>query len=235
MPFPRAEKSVMQRKILLIEDKPLTRTGLYVVLSKDPSLCICCERKRPEAVLNTPDCFSPNLILLDVACKNGGQVTLLRQLRKTFPETPLVVIAGRPCLRHADAALQSGVRGYLLNTDPPERLIQALHRVLDGGLFVSPAVNQQLLTTLVDRRADDTINPMVALSLRELQVFEQTGQGHSTVEIADAMHISPKTVDTYRRRIRQKLHLRSHTAFMQHALSWWVEHNGLGADRRSRA
>lgn len=210
----------VSRRILIVEDHPLTRQGLALVLAGQPDLAVCgfaataaeaCELIRREA---------PDLVLVETSVPGLQGFAFIRQLHAQWPALHLFVFTHNGTAPCAERAIRAGARGYVVKQEPEAVLLQALRHVLDGGLYVSRRLNDQLLLMIATDHAGYLPSPAEVLSRQELACFELTGQGLGTQEIAARLHISVKTVESYRLRTKKKLHLHSVTELVQHAVQW---------------
>jgi DNA-binding NarL/FixJ family response regulator len=125
---------------------------------------------------------------------------------------------------YAERALRAGALGYVNKDQATDRIVEAIRRVLEGKVYLSEAAADRLLQRAVGTVRDEvTRSPLEALADRELEVFRLIGQGVKTAEIAEQLHLSVKTVETYRDRIRKKLDLSDGTRLARHATQWVLE------------
>jgi DNA-binding NarL/FixJ family response regulator len=123
-------------------------------------------------------------------------------------------------------AIRAGAKGYIMKMEAGDVIVKAVRQVLNGGIYVSEEINERLLQSMATGgRERITQSPLEVLSDRELEVFELTGHGNSTRDIAERLHLSVKTVESYRARIKNKLNLDSATELMKHAVQWVESEN----------
>ena len=128
--------------------------------------------------------------------------------------------------------LRAGARGYIMKEAGGENLLVAIRQVLSGQVYISPAVSAKIIDDFSGRRPRGSKSPIEKLTDREFEIFQLVGHGKSTREIAQQLHLSPKTVDVHRGRIKEKLELRDATALVRYAVRWVeVENNGGGQGR----
>src|SRR5690606_25160670 len=143
------------------------------------------------------------------------------------PDVAVLVVSRHDEALYAERAIRAGARGYVVKLEAGEVIVKAVRRVLAGGVYVSEEINERLLVGMATGRSSMTESPLEVLSDRELEVFELTGRGLGTRDIAERLHLSVKTVESYRARIKNKLNLNTATELMQHAVQW-VESEGEG-------
>ncbi len=209
-----------KRKILIIDDQPLARRGLTLTIESEPDLAVCCDCGCLGEIVDGLEERTPDLAIVELSPGGGNGVEVVKRLHEARPNLPILVLALHDDPLHAAHALRAGARGYLTRTDDPETVVAAIRRLLEGGLYVSDQLNERLLLGLA--REPDTLflSPPEVLSKRELQVFEFTGRGVGTSEIAAKLNVSVKTIESYRHRIKTKLRLHSATELVQSAVRW---------------
>jgi DNA-binding NarL/FixJ family response regulator len=161
----------------------------------------------------------PDLVTVDLSLPDMSGFELVRQIAEAHPNVRVLVISHFENATCAGRALREGARGFVGKSESTEVLITALTRILDGGIYVSRPIQDRLLRDLMTQKEDGR-SPLEVLSTRELDVFEMTGEGLGTREIAERLNLSVKTVESYRRRVRAKLKLPSNPRLMQEAVRW---------------
>lgn len=202
-------------RIILADDHPLIRTGLRTILQEEGELQLVGEADSGSALLELLPRVAADVLLLDISMPGPGFAGLMRQIRAGWPGLRVLVLSVQPEDQYAVSALRAGAAGYLSKEQSPERLIAAIRRVHAGGRFISPA----LVERLAEELSPDRIRPPhLTLSEREHQVLTLLGGGRTTKQIAAELGLSPKTVSTFRQRIRQKLRLTSDAELIRYAL-----------------
>ena len=209
-------------KILIVDDHPMVRDGLAGHLATESDLVVCGQAEMvPEAIALVKS-LEPDLAIIDISLKNGNGIDLIKRIRAFNATVRLLVWSMYPENQFAERALRAGAQGYIHKGLPADDLLDAIRTVLAGKIYLSGAHADQLLQRLVGgHRASRSL--MDSLSDRELELFECIGQGMTTEQIAEAMHVSPKTVETYRSRVKEKLNLHTMTELIQHAVQWVLE------------
>jgi DNA-binding NarL/FixJ family response regulator len=213
----------MAHRIYLVEDHPVMRKGYAAVMGQEMDLEICgVTGSVREARQHIPE-VQPDLVIVDLALEDGNGLELIKDLHARLPDLPMLVVTMRDESVYAERVLQAGARGYLMKDEADARVVEAARKVLRGGLYLSPALSSQLLMQFAGNRPAGDPSPLAQLSDRELEVFEYLGQGLSTREIAEQLTLSPKTVDSYRTRAKEKLSIDSNAQLRRRA-TLWVEH-----------
>jgi len=209
----------VRKKILLVDDHPMMRAGLEQLIDRQPDISVCGEAGTPQeafAQLAT----KPNLILTDLTMPGRGGIEFIKDLIASSADIPILVVSMHDEVVYAERCLRAGARGYIMKESGSENLLVAIRRVLAGQTYVSPSMSEQILRNLSSRKPRGSDSPIQALSDREFEVFQLIGQGRSTREIAEQLHLSSKTVDVHRGHIREKLGLKDSTALVRHAVRW---------------
>ena len=212
-------------RILLVDDHPLMRKGLAMAIDAEPDLTVVAQAENAEEALDAMEEVSPDLAVVDISLPGMSGLELMKHMMALKPDLQVLVVSRHDEALYAERAIRAGARGYVMKLEAGEVIIKAIRRVLNGGIYVSEEVNERLLLGMAHGRGVLTKSPLEVLSDRELEVFELTGRGLSTRDIAEKLHLSVKTVESYRARIKAKLNLNNAAELMQHAVHW-VEGEG---------
>lgn len=206
-------------KVLIVDDHPITREGLAIRLSREPDIRICGEAIDIPDALDAAAETAPDLAVVDVSLKSGCGIDLVKRLRGRWPELKILVWSMHPDGLYARRAIQAGANGYVNKEQAPDVIVSAIRHVLAGGVFLNPETTQSLLREF-GQTGGPPPDPIASLSDRELQVFRCLGEGLGTQQIADRLHLSPKTVETYQARLRTKLGVDSGVELLREAIRW---------------
>jgi DNA-binding NarL/FixJ family response regulator len=211
-------------RVLIVDDHPAIREALTIRLSREADLEVCGEAADATEALQVFDAVNPDAAVIDISLKGSDGIDLLKRMKARNDSVRLLVWSMYSESLSAERALRAGALGYINKEQATDQIVVALRRVLDGKIYLSDAMTEKLLHRAVgDETASVGNSPIEALSDRELEVFRLIGQGMKTQEIATQMHLSAKTVETYRDRIRAKLDLRSGRELTRNALLWLLE------------
>ncbi len=213
--------------ILLVDDHPLMRKGLAMTINEDPDLNVTCQADSAEDALDLLHANELDLVIIDISLPGMSGLELVKHLHALHPNLPTLIVSRHDEALYAERALRAGARGYVMKLEAGNVIVDAVRRVLRGGIYVSEEINDRLLMGMATGHSPLNESPMDLLSDRELEVFELTGSGLSTREISERLHLSVKTVESYRARIKTKLNLNTAAELMQHAVQW-VEGEGRG-------
>jgi len=207
-------------KIVIIDDHPLMRKGLAMSLESEADIRVAAQAAGAEDGLGIIEAEDPDLVVVDISLPGMSGIELVKQVQAIRPEMKTLVVSRHDEALYAERAIRAGAKGYVMKLEAPDVMIKAVRRVMNGGIYVSEKVNERLLMGMVSGNELLSQSPLDVLSDRELEVFELTGKGFGTREIAERLHLSVKTVESYRARIKTKLNLSNAAELMQHAVQW---------------
>ena len=215
---PAAKKA--KAKIIVVDDHPIVRQGLVQMISHEPDLEVCAEAEAAADALKAIAATGPDAAIVDLSLKGSSGLELLKDIRVRYPKLPVLVLSVYDESMYAERALRAGARGYMMKEEAAEKVITAIRRILSGQIYLSESMASRFLHVFVDGRPEGGTSPAERLSDRELEVFQLIGQGFGNTDIARQLHLSPKTVETYRGHIKEKLNLSSSTELLQSAIRW---------------
>lgn len=208
-----------KKKIYIVDDHPLMRKGMAMTLENSVEFTICGQSESAEEALSEIPSLSPDACVVDISLPGMNGIELVKNLLAQYPALKILVVSRHDEELYAERAIRAGAKGYLMKLEAGEVLVSAVRQLLNGGIYLSDKIGSQLIMKLASgQTAGD--NPLELLSDRELEVFELTGKGESTKEIAQRLHVSVKTIDTYRARIKEKMHLKTANELMRRAVQW---------------
>lgn len=214
-----------KKKIIVVDDHPMMRKGLAMTLDAEHGFDVVGQFERAEEVIQKYEELSPELAVIDISLPGMSGLELVKHLNSMDPDLKILVVSRHEETLYAERVLRAGAKGYVMKMEAGETLVKAVRKVLNGGIYVSDEVSEKLLMGMARGQKDISESPIDLLSDRELEVFELTGKGNNTREIAERLHLSVKTVESYRARIKTKLNLENATELMMHAVKW-VENEG---------
>lgn len=209
-----------KKQVYLVDDHPIVRQGLIKLIEQETGLEVCGESGSVSAALEALKQLSPDVILVDISLEDSNGLELIKLVEDLGLQIPMLVLSMHDESLYAEHALRAGASGYVMKQAASNTLIQAIEKVLEGEIYVSKTMSSQMLKMAFRSGGEEARTGTESLSLRELEVFELIGRGNSTREIAEQLHLSVKTIETYRAHIKEKLQLRSGTELMQRAIHW---------------
>ncbi|WP_297367697.1 response regulator transcription factor [Acidocella sp.] len=207
---------VMTCKIFIADDHPIVREGLKAVLSKQLGVDVIGMSGDGDDTIEQVLTLRPDILVLDLAMPGCDGIEIIRRVLAESKDTRIVVVSVNSTVQRIFQALENGARGYLLKDDASTKIIDAIHAVQLGRRYLSPQVAEIVATGLSDRSAADMLQ---TLSRREREILTLVTNGKSSTEIGKQLHLSPKTVDTYRSRLMQKLEINDITGLVKFAIA----------------
>jgi DNA-binding NarL/FixJ family response regulator len=205
-------------RVLIVDDHPIVRQGLAQLIAQENELEVCGEADDAATALDAVRDLDPDVAVLDLMLKGSNGVELIREMKSRCPSVRILVVSMHDEAIYAERALKAGAHGYIMKQRATNEVLQALRKVLAGEVYVSNEVMGRILRRMVGGSGPGT--GIDRLSDRELEVFQWIGQGLSVNEIADKLKVSPKTVETYRSHIKEKLGLSSASDVLRIAVAW---------------
>ena len=216
-------------RILLADDHPLFRRGVSELIGTTPDFEVVAEASSAAEALTKVRETPIDIAILDVSFHGTNGLELTKQLRAENPELRIILLSMHDEQLYAIRALKSGAQGYVMKRENPEMLIDALRKVADGGIFVSQKVSDTLVYRTI-RAEQNEVSPIDLLSDRELEVLQLFGEGNTTQEIANLLHLSAKTIETHRLHIKEKLGFRTAAELIRFAVNWVALQSGDNAE-----
>lgn len=211
-----------KKRVLIVDDHPIFRAGLTGLVNLEGELTVCGEANDATQAMHALEKLHPDLVLLDMSLPGKGGLELLKDIRAITPQMPVLIISMHDETLYAERVIKAGGRGYIMKQEGPEKIVQAIRKVLGGSISVSERIAAQILDAMSGSKGG-TSSSVSTLTDREFEVYRLLGQGKEPHEIARTLHLSIKTVDTHRAHIRQKLGLRNATELIHHATRWTAE------------
>jgi DNA-binding NarL/FixJ family response regulator len=218
------KKTTKRNRILIVDDHPAVREALAIRIGRQRDLEVCGEAADTREALRLLGETQPDVAVIDISLRTGNGIDLIKRVKDRNNRVRILVWSMHGESLYAERALRAGALGYINKDQATEKIIEAIRRVLEGKVWLSEAMTERLLQRAVGTEQEEvTRSPLAALADRELEVFHLIGEGMKTGEIAERLHLSVKTVETYRDRIRQKLDLKDGTELVRHATQWVME------------
>jgi DNA-binding NarL/FixJ family response regulator len=209
-------------KVLIVDDHPVVREGLAMHLATQPDLEVCGEAEDLPGALALLASAGPDVAIIDISLKNSNGIELIKRIRDRQDAVRILVWSMYPESLYAERALRAGAQGYLNKGQATRHVLEAVRAILQGRVYVSGELADRLLQRVVGQKPEEH-SAISGLSDRELEAFQHIGEGMTTESIAQKMHVSPKTVETFRARIKEKLGISNLTELIQRATQWVVE------------
>jgi DNA-binding NarL/FixJ family response regulator len=215
-----SSKAIRPARILLVDDHPVVREGLSTRLASYADLEVCGEASDVPEALRLVAELHPDLVIVDITLKNSNGLDLIKQIKYQFGQVRMLVWSMHSESLYAERSLRAGALGYINKQQATDKIIDAIRRVLEGKVYLSDEMTDRILQRNVGATLQSERSPIEKLADRELEVFRLIGQGFKTADIAHQLHLSVKTIETYRDRIRQKLDLCDGRQLTKTAIEW---------------
>lgn len=211
-----------QVKIVLVDDHPLVRLGVRLQLSTCSDLQVCGEGDSNSDTLKLVEQHQPDLLILDIALKDGLAVQAVKQVKSRYPDVRVLVLSGFEESLYGERVLRAGASGYLNKQEAASELLKAVRTVLQGNRYVSADLSRRLIARALGN-VKSVQDPVELLTDRELEVFQFIGQGMTSSLIASRLHLSPHTIDSHRENIKRKLGAKDGAELNRKAVQWVLE------------
>jgi DNA-binding NarL/FixJ family response regulator len=217
---------VKKFRVLLIDDHPIVRQGLALLIDREADLSVCGEAEGAHSAYDAIATLRPDIVLLDISLSGPDGLDVLKEIRMKTGSLPVLILSMHDESIYAERAMRAGANGYIMKQEATEKVLVAIRRILQGGVYLSDRLTNTMLQQFVHGTPTPKTSPLVNLTDRELEVFRLIGEGHGTRQIADELHLSVKTIESYQAHIKEKLSLRNARELVQHAIEWTVNLNG---------
>jgi len=210
-----------KHRVFLVDDHPITREGLARLINHETDMEVCGQVGTAAKAMAEIELLKPDLVVVDVSLTNGASgLELIKDLAARHPRLRMLTLSTHDEVLYAERALRAGAKGYVMKQEATPKVMAAIRQVLHGGVYLSEAMNNRVLHKMTQTGAVPTATEIEQLSDRELEVYRLIGRGHGTRQIADELHLSISTVETYRTHIKDKLHLASAPELVRRAVEW---------------
>lgn len=213
-------------RVLVVDDHPLFREALATRIACESGVSECREASTAQEARRMLQEHRYSVLVADLSLADGTGLELIRRIRADGHRLPVLVVSALEDSVYGERALRAGAQGFISKMETPAKIMEALHTVMAGELYLSPVVSKSIVLS-ASRKSGEVNNGIGLLSDREMQIFSLLGKGHGTREIAELLFLSPHTIESHRERIRAKLGLRNSMALVQRAVQWSMEENGL--------
>ena len=207
-------------RVFLVDDHPLVREGLTNLINEQNDLIVCGEAEDSAGAMSGIAKTRPDVALVDISLKNESGLELVKNLESQFPLVALIVLSMHDEALYAERALRAGARGYVMKRESTKSVLASIRRVMEGGVYVSERVVNSMARRFRSSSKRVESSPVERLSDRELEIFRLLGQGRTTAQIAEDLHLSLKTVQAYCARAKEKFGVSSLGELLRAAIRW---------------
>ena len=223
---PQIPSPSKKSRVLLVDDHPIVRQGLALLIDRESDLCVCGEAEGAHSAFHAITTLRPDMVVLDISLNGPDGLDVLKEIRTNTTNLPVLILSMHDESIYAERAMRAGANGYIMKQEATEKVLVAIRRVLQGEVYLSDRLTNTMLQQYVRGASPAKGSPLVNLTDRELEVFRLIGEGHGTRQIAEELHLSVKTIESYQAHIKEKLALRNARELVQHAIEWTVNLSG---------
>jgi DNA-binding NarL/FixJ family response regulator len=217
---PVAAKPAPKTQVAVVDDHTMMREGLKQSISAEPGMEVCWTAGSVGEALSALERLRPDMLTVDITLPGRNGLELIKDVLALAPGLPILVISMHDEVLYAQRVLKCGAKGYIMKDAPHDDLMAAIRRVAAGKVWLSAKMSDEILDAFSGGQPRRQVDGVHKLSDREFEVFQLLGEGKGTNHIADALHISTKTVDVHKSRIREKLGLEDSSAVLRYAIRW---------------
>jgi len=205
-------------KVLVVDDHPVVRQGLKLLLNLEPDLMVCAEAEDESTALSALQSLKPDIAIIDISLKNSDGIKLIKDIKRRYPDLQILVLSMYDESLYAERALLAGASGYIMKQEAPESIIKAIHHIHESNIYLSERMCAKMLNNILSSNRARHSSTLEIHTDRELEVYRLIGKGLATREIADQLNLSIKTIETFRAKIKNKLKLKNAAELTQHAM-----------------
>jgi DNA-binding NarL/FixJ family response regulator len=210
-------------RIVIVDDHPLVREGLVGLLAAQSDFVVCGEASGTEEARRIVAANKPDVVIIDLTLPDGSGMDLIKEFKAKWPGMKLLVLSMHDESLFAERVLRAGAVGYVSKHEASRTIVQGVRTILAGKLYLSPRMTELVVHRAFVSGVDVSRSPVDRLTEREREVFELIGQGVSSRQIAARLGVSPKTVETHREHIKEKLELTTGAELARYAVEWVLE------------
>jgi DNA-binding NarL/FixJ family response regulator len=213
----------MQISVFLADDHPMVRNGLQLVLRAEPDIKVVGEAADGHEAVRRVEKVKPDVVVMDIAMPGLNGIEATKKIRKACSAVRVLILSMHDTAEHIYQALQAGAQGYLLKESAGEEVIKAVRALCKGKRYLSEKISETVVNDYLQQRTlEKKKSPLASLSEREREILQLAAEGKTSAEIGRVLFLSPKTVETYRSRMMQKLGIRDHAALIKFAIQYGV-------------
>ncbi len=207
-------------QVLIVDDHPVVRDGLTTIINHEQDLNVCGEADDAYQALKAVAELKPDVVVVDISLKNSDGIELTKSIKAGHPKLPVIVLSVHDESVYAERALLAGAKAYLMKDAVSENIVKAIRTVLSGEIYVSSTILKKFLHRIAGDKTGTAKTQIENLSDREFEIFRLIGEGYKASQIAKLLHLSIKTIETYRSRIKEKLNLPNAAELLKYSIKW---------------
>jgi len=214
------EQDKRKTQILIVDDHPVVREGLAAILHHEQDFHVCGQAEDTPGAMEAIGDLQPDVAIVDISLKNSDGIELTKTIKARYSKIHVIVLSVHDESVYAERVLLAGAQAYLMKDAVCDNIVKAIRTVLRGDIYVSDAISNKFLHIIAGDKAGTTKTAIDNLSDREFETFRLIGQGFKASQIAAQLHLSVKTIETYRSRIKEKLRLDNAAQLLQYSITW---------------
>ena len=211
-------------RVVIVDDHPIVRHGISRLLNREEDLSVTGEAEDAEGAIALLETELPDIVLVDLVLDGKSGLDLIEDIRRRWPSLPILVVSMHDAPDYLERVLKSGAQGFVNKKESIQKLADAIRRVLSGRVYIGENMMDVLARSLASDDEDGDSTKLADLSEREREVLELIAKGFRPRQIAETLHVSPKTVNSHRENMKRKLELASTSDLDQFAIRWFSEH-----------
>jgi len=208
----------MTTTVVLADDHPIIRRGLCDILASEADIDVIAEACDGQSALSAVEKTKPDILIVDISMPILNGLEVAQRVSKYFPTTKVIILSMHSNESYVLKAIRSGVSGYILKASSSDELIEAIHKVMSGGMYFSENISQRAIQLYIEKAKSSALEPYDTLTEREKEVLQLSAEGHTSNEIASRLCLSSRTVEMHRANLMSKLNLRNQTDLIRFAI-----------------
>lgn len=233
--MPSNDRSTDHIRVYLVDDHPAIREAIRDTIESTIDMEICGETSSADEAFHNIEEMRPDVAVVDISLNDAHGLDLVQNVRAQYPEVRMVVYSMYDENVYAERAIRAGASGYLMKSEPTKNIIEAIRSANEGEVYLSRKMSSRILNKVAMGRTSEPSFAIDELTDREMAVFQMLGQGYSVQEIQDRLSLSRKTIETYRRRAKEKLGFDTVSELLQYAVQWTYGQGTHGEDSDTAA
>ena len=207
-------------RVYLVDDHPAIREAIRDTIESTIDMEICGETSSSDDAFREIEELRPDVAVVDISLNDAHGLDLVQNVRAQYPEVRTIVFSMYDENVYAERAIRAGASGYLMKSEPTKNIVEAVRSAHEGEVYLSRKMSSRILNKVAMGRTAEPSFAIDELTDREMAVFQMLGQGYSVQEIQDRLSLSRKTIETYRRRAKEKLGFDTVSELLQYAVQW---------------
>ena len=217
-------------RVLLVDDHPAIREAVADTINGTMDMEVCGQSSSSDGAFRLVEKLEPDVAIVDISLEDAHGLDLVQNIRSQYPDVKMIVFSMYDENVYAERAIRAGASGYLMKAEPTKRLIEAIRSINRGEVYLSRRMASRILNKVAMGRTSEPNFAIDELTDREMAVFQMLGEGHSVQDIEERLNLSRKTIETYRRRAKEKLGFDTVSELLQYAVQWTYGQGTHGRD-----